>query len=161
MTPAQRAHIESRRRQIRYWPVLALLLVGLLGSAYGWLWTHAPVNLSADLVLQQFHNRTLSNEELIMLAARGTLALVACGLFVLIIVLLVSVALWNEHRLIRILDEIEPPARPGAPSAGVEATTQESEATEILADARADAGGSPAEASTEVPTPSPADGDHP
>ena len=153
MTPAQRAHIESHRRQIRYWPVLALLLVGLLGSAYGWLWTHAPVNLSADLVLQQFHNRTLSNEELIMLAARGTLALVACGLFVLVIVLLVSVALWNEHRLIRILDELDPPAAPAEKSGDDEGLGQEGGTVDVSADGHPATVASPPEAqSPETPS---------
>ncbi|HEX4869193.1 MAG TPA: hypothetical protein VFV15_00505 [Moraxellaceae bacterium] len=117
MTPAQRTLVETRRRQIRYWPVLALLLVLLVGGAFAWLWQAAPVNLSPALVLEQFSTRTLTDEELIMLAARGTLALAACGLFMLVIVVLVSVALWNEHRLIRILDALDPPGRDIAPAA--------------------------------------------
>lgn len=111
MTPEQRILVESRRRQIRYWPVLAVLLALLVAGAYAWLWMAAPVNLSASLVLEQFASKTLGEDELIMLAARGTLALVACGLFMLVIVVLVSVALWNEHRLIRILDVLDPPGR--------------------------------------------------
>lgn len=117
MTPAQRTLVETRRRQIRYWPVLALLLVLLVGGAFAWLWQAAPVNLSPALVLEQFSTRTLTDEELIMLAARGTLALAACGLFMLVIVVLVSVALWNEYRLIRILDALDPPGRAAAPAA--------------------------------------------
>ncbi|HET8729820.1 MAG TPA: hypothetical protein VFM34_01760 [Moraxellaceae bacterium] len=159
MTPSQRTLIETRRRQIRYWPILALLLVGLLGSAYGWLWMHAPVNLSAELVLQQFHSRTLSTEELIMLAARGTLALVACGLFMLVIVLLVSIALWNEYRLIRILDELDPPPSVQKQQAVV-ALVEESEAAETPSADRPEIGGSEADAGTS-PAPSPEGSDRP
>lgn len=129
MTPKQIAFLDSRRRQIRYWPWLAATLVLALAAAYAWLWQVAPINISPMRVLEQFHARTLADEEMIMLAARGTLALIGCGLFVLVLVLLVSLALWNERRLIRMIDDLmalpthadgapatpEPPA-PEAPS---------------------------------------------
>lgn len=121
MTPKQRAYIDSRRRQIRYWPWMAAALVMLLGAGYGWLWQNVPVNLNPQLVLEQFSTRVLTDEELILLAARGTLALGACGLFMLLLVVLVSVALWNEHRLIRMLDDLDGSAGPAAPDdAGVQ-----------------------------------------
>lgn len=104
MTPEQLAYLDSRRRQIRYWPWLAGGIVALVAGFYAWLWAVAPMNLNTALVLQQFHSKLLSYEELVMLAARGTLALIACGLFVLVLVLLVSVALWNEARLLRLLE---------------------------------------------------------
>lgn len=106
MTPKQIAYVARRRSQIRYWPWLGLLLVLLLAAGYGWLWQHAPININPFLVLDQFGHKTLSDEELILLAARGSLALVTCGLFLLVIILLISVALLNESRLIRMLDEL-------------------------------------------------------
>lgn len=106
MTPEQIVYIEQRRRQIRYWPWMAVVLVLVLAAAYAWLWRVAPINISPALVLEQFHAKTVSDEEMIMLAARGTLALIGCGLFVLVLVLLISLALWNERRLIRMIDEL-------------------------------------------------------
>lgn len=105
MTPEQIAYVARRRSQIRYWPWLALILVGLLAAAYGWLWWHAPININPFLVLEQFSHKTVSDEEMILLAARGSLALVTCGLFLLLIIFLISVALLNELRLIRLLDQ--------------------------------------------------------
>lgn len=105
MTPEQIAYVARRRSQIRYWPWLALILVGLLAAGYGWLWWHAPININPFLVLEQFSHKTVSDEEMIMLAARGSLALVTCGLFLLLIIFLISVALLNELRLIRLLDQ--------------------------------------------------------
>lgn len=112
MTPEQRAYIDSRRRQIRYWPWMAVVLVTLVVAGYGWLWQNAQVNLNPQLVLEQFSTRVLTDEELILLAARGTLALAACGLFMLLLVVMVSVALWNEHRLIRMLEDLDGAAGP-------------------------------------------------
>lgn len=106
MTPEQIAYVARRRHQIRYWPWLALILVSLLAAGYGWLWQHAPLNINPFLVLEQFHHKTVSDEEMIMLAARGSLALVTCGLFLLLIIFLLSVALLNERRLIRLLDQV-------------------------------------------------------
>lgn len=126
MTPEQIAYVARRRSQIRYWPWLALILVGLLAAGYGWLWLHAPININPFLVLDQFSQKTVSDEEMIMLAARGSLALVTCGLFLLLIIFLISVALLNELRLIRLLDQAmagsaAPAATSAAGAAGAEA----------------------------------------
>ncbi|MDF2445101.1 MAG: hypothetical protein K0S46_337 [Moraxellaceae bacterium] len=118
MTPEQIAYIEQRRRQIRYWPWMAGVLVALLMAAYAWLWWAAPINISPAMVLEQFHTRTVSDEEMIMLAARGTLALIGCGMFVFVLVLLISLALWNELRLIRMIDALAPARTDAAPPAG-------------------------------------------
>lgn len=107
MTPEQRAYIDSRRRQIHYWPWMAAVLVLLVVAGYGWLWQNAQVNLNPQLVVEQFGARVMTDEELILLAARGTLALAACGLFILLLVVTVSVALWNERRLIHLLDDLD------------------------------------------------------
>ncbi|MCC2638406.1 MAG: hypothetical protein K0Q68_2125 [Moraxellaceae bacterium] len=114
MTPKQIAFIEQRRRQIRYWPWMAAVLVALLLAAYAWLWRAAPINLNPELVLEQFHARTLGDEELILLAARGTLALAGCGLFMLVLVFLISLSLWNERRLISMIDALRPAPEAGA-----------------------------------------------
>lgn len=116
MTPEQRAYIDSRRRQIHYWPWMAAMLVLLVVAGYGWLWQNAQVNLNPQLVVEQFGARVMTDEELILLAARGTLALAACGLFILLLVVTVSVALWNERRLIHMLDDLAGSARPAAPA---------------------------------------------
>jgi hypothetical protein len=105
MTPEQLAYVERRRRQIRYWPVLAAVLVTMLLGFYGWLWLEMPLNLNPALVIGQFQERLLPPEQLVMLAARGSLAMLGCGLFILTIILLISLSLRNEERLIRLLDE--------------------------------------------------------
>lgn len=123
MTPAQLAHIARRRRQIRAWPWLAAVLLLLLAGAYAWLWKVAPHNLDPGVILEEYNMRRLADQELIMLAARGSAALIACGLAVLVLVVLVSLALWNEHRLIRMLEALgggDTPAATGVSGASAE-----------------------------------------
>jgi hypothetical protein len=105
MTPEQLAYIERRRLQIRYWPVLSIVLLLALLGAYGWLWLEMPLNLNPVLVIGQFQEKMLPPEQLVMLAARGSLALAGCGLFMVAIILLITLSLRNEARLIRLLDE--------------------------------------------------------
>lgn len=105
MTPEQLAYIERRRLQIRYWPVLSIVLLLTLLGAYGWLWLEMPLNLNPVLVIGQFQEKLLPPEQLVMLAARGSLALAGCGLFMVAIILLITLSLRNEARLIRLLDE--------------------------------------------------------
>lgn len=150
MTPEQLAYIEQRRRQIRYWPWMAIVLVALLLAAYAWLWQNAPINLNPQLVLQQFHVRVISDEEMILLAARGTLALIGCGLLVLVLVLLISLALWNERRLILMIDALRAAsgASPAAPAAGAGTADPDAPAAAGTADAAL-----PGPAATGVATP--------
>lgn len=123
MTPEQIAFIARRRRQIRAWPWLAAVLLVLLAGAYAWLWKVAPHNLDPGVILDEYNMRRLADQELILLAARGSMAMIACGLAVLVLVIMVSMALWNEHRLIRMLEqamaECGPEAR-GAASGGID-----------------------------------------
>lgn len=134
MTPDQLAYIDARRRQIRYWPWMAALLLALIAGFFGWLWQTAPINIDPMRVLDQFRVRTLPEEELILLAARGSLALVTCGLLLVLVLVLITLALWNEKKLIRILDEVR-----GRPEASGLPPAVESGATAGSAKAPAEA----------------------
>ena len=103
-TPEQIAYVERRRRQIRYWPWVALLLTGVLVALYGWLWMTMPWFVDPQALVAGLRDGSIDTNELAMLAALGNLAFVGCGLLILVIIVFTSVALWNEHRLIRYLD---------------------------------------------------------
>lgn len=104
MTPDQLAYLARRRRQIRYWPFMAGMLLALLVAAYGWLFLKAPIYVSPMAFVQQLQGRQLGLDQLATLAALGNLAFIACGLFILALIGVASLALWNEHRLILMLD---------------------------------------------------------
>lgn len=112
LAPPQIAYIERRRRQIRYWPWLALLLTGVLGGLYAWLWLNMPWFLDPQALVQGVQSGKLDTSKLASVAALGNLAFIGCGLLILVIILFTSVALWNEHRLIRYVDQLSAPVLP-------------------------------------------------
>lgn len=116
LSPEQVAYIERRRRQIAYWPWLATLLVLVLAGIYVWLWLQFPWFLDPQALLQGLRNGSIDTNELATLAALGNLAFTGGGLLILVIILVTSVALWNEHRLIRCLDQLSPPPPPDGPA---------------------------------------------
>ncbi|MFP5431258.1 MAG: hypothetical protein ACLGHE_09790 [Gammaproteobacteria bacterium] len=104
LTPEQIAYVERRRRQIRYWPWVALLLTAVLVALYGGLWLTMPWFVDPQALVAGLRDGSIDTNALAMLAALGNLAFVGCGLLILVIIVFTSVALWNEHRLIRYLD---------------------------------------------------------
>jgi hypothetical protein len=114
MTPDQEAYLERRRRQIRYWPFMAVVLVVLLGACYGWLYVKAPVYVSPAELVRQLTAQKLGVNQLATLAALGDVAFIACGLFILALIVTTTVALRNERHLIRLLDAECAARRPAA-----------------------------------------------
>lgn len=108
LSPEQVAYIERRRRQIAYWPWMAALLMLVLAGIYVWLWLQFPWFLDPQALLQGLRNGSIDTNELATLAALGNLAFTGGGLLILVIILVTSVALWNERRLIRCLDQLAP-----------------------------------------------------
>ena len=117
MTPDQLAYLERRRRQIRYWPFMAVFLLLLLAACYGWLYVKTPIYVSPTALVEQLRAQKLGIDQLATLAALGNLAFIACGLFILGLIAFTWLALANEARLIRMLDAVAP-----APLAEVAAT---------------------------------------
>ncbi len=103
MTPAQRAFVEKRLRQIRYWPFMAVALVLLLLACYGFLFFRYPVYVSPDALMLAFKKPQPDLQQLALLAVMGNLAFICLGLLILLVIVVVSLALWNEKRLIALL----------------------------------------------------------
>lgn len=98
------AYIERRRRQVGYWPWMALLLTLILGGLYAWLWINEPYYLDPGALVAGVQGGKIDTSKLASVAALGNLAFIGCGLLILVIILVTSVAMWNELRLIRYLD---------------------------------------------------------
>lgn len=103
MTPQQQAFIERRLRQIRCWPFMALALLGLLLACYGFLYLYHPVYVSPDALMAAFKKPQPDLQQLALLAVLGNLAFICLGLLMLLIIVVVSLALWNEKKLIALL----------------------------------------------------------
>lgn len=110
LSPDRIAYIERRRRQIGYWPWMALLLTLILGGLYAWLWINEPYFLDPAALVAGVQGGKIDTSKLASVAALGNLAFIGCGLLILVIILVTSVAMWNELRLIRYLDLGREPA---------------------------------------------------
>lgn len=106
MTPEQLAYIERRRRQIHYWPFMAVVLLALLGAAYAYLFLKMPIYVSPTEFIAQLQAQKLGVDQLATMAALGNLAFIGCGIFIFALIAMTSLALWNEHRLLRMLDAL-------------------------------------------------------
>lgn len=107
MTPAQQAFVGKRLRQIRHWPFMAAGLLLLLAACYGFLFVRYPVYVSPDVLMEVLKKPQPDLQQLAMLAVMGNLAFICVGLLILLLIVVVSLALWNEKRLIALL-----PAQP-------------------------------------------------
>jgi uncharacterized integral membrane protein len=114
MSPEQVAFLARRRRQVGQWPWLAGLLLLVIIAVFAVIWLKAPLQLNPLAILSYFRSGALPDTELVVIAARGSLALIACGLLLLVIVLLLSLSVENERRLIALVDDLSRPAEGGA-----------------------------------------------
>lgn len=117
MSPEQVAFLARRRRQVRQWPWLAGLLLLVIAATFLVIWLKAPLQLSPLAILGYFRSGLLPDTELVVIASRGSLALIACGLLLLVIVLLLSLSVDNERRLLAVIDDL---SRPAAGADGVD-----------------------------------------
>ncbi|HEX6590606.1 MAG TPA: hypothetical protein VF050_01260 [Moraxellaceae bacterium] len=112
MTPEQLAYIERRRRQIRYWPFVAATLLALLIACYALLWFKYPLFVSPGALATHLLAGQPDLDQLALMAVMGNLAFIGCGLFIAALIGVASLALYNEHRLIRLLEPHFPPQTP-------------------------------------------------
>jgi len=105
MTPAEEKHIAYRAFLIRCWPVAGTLLLGLTLTLFWYLYQHYPLYVNQEYLLDQLRAYKVDNDTLDRMAVMGNMAFVACGAFIIIVLLLISMALWKEYKLIRIIRE--------------------------------------------------------
>lgn len=110
MSPEQQAYIERRLFQIRYWPLAALTLTVFLLSCYGVLLLRAPIYVSPPEFLSQLQAQKLGTDQLVTLALLGNLAFIGMGVFILLLIGVVTLSLLNEKRLILMLQAEQAPA---------------------------------------------------
>lgn len=103
MTPADEKHVAYRAFLIRCWPLLGTLLLGLTLALFWYLYQHYPLYVNLGFLLDQLRAYKVDDQTLDRMAVMGNMAFVACGGFIVVVLLLISMALWKERRLIRII----------------------------------------------------------
>jgi hypothetical protein len=101
---AQELSFVARRERItRYWVVVGGALLLLLGALGVWLWVRVPYLVDPRAVAEGIRTGTLPESTMALLAAMLPVVVLMLLGVVAVGVLLASVAVSNERRLIRII----------------------------------------------------------
>lgn len=97
--------ITRRRRLIRIWPVVALLLGTLTVGFYAWAFIQRPILVNPLHVLELMQTGNLDSATQALLAVTAPMLFLAVGLLVLLLLAFVTAGLVSEGRLMRVLEK--------------------------------------------------------
>ncbi len=97
--------ISRRRRLIRIWPAIALLLGAVTVGFYVWAFFHRPILVNPLHVLDLMQTGNLDSATQALLAVTAPMLFLAVGLLVLLLLAFVTAGLVSEGRLMRVLEK--------------------------------------------------------
>ena len=103
MTPAEQAFIDKRLQQIRYWPYMAAVFLLLLLTAYSFVFLRYPPYISPHALVVELQKPQVNMQLLAEVAMLGNLALIGIGLMIIVLLVAVTLSLWNEKKLIALI----------------------------------------------------------
>jgi hypothetical protein len=98
------AIISRRRRLIRVWPIVALLLGLTTVGFYAWAFLHQPILVNPLHVLELMQGGNLDSATQALLAVTAPMLFLVVGLLVLLLLGFVTAGLISEGRLMRVLE---------------------------------------------------------
>jgi SAM-dependent methyltransferase len=105
MTPAEQVFINQRLQQIRYWPYVAAVFLALLLAAYAFVFLRYPLYINPNALMAELQKPQVDMQALAEVALLGNLALIGMGLMIGLLLVAVTLSLWNEKRLIALIPE--------------------------------------------------------
>jgi len=97
--------ISRRRRLIRIWPAIALLLGTVTIGFYVWAFFQRPILVNPLHVLELMQTGNLDSATQALLAVTAPVLFLAVGLLVLLLLAFVTAGLVSEGRLMRVLEK--------------------------------------------------------
>lgn len=97
--------ISRRRRLIRIWPAIALLLGTVTIGFYVWAFFQRPILVNPLHVLELMQTGNLDSATQALLAVTAPMLFLAVGLLVLLLLAFVTAGLVSEGRLMRVLEK--------------------------------------------------------
>jgi len=98
LTEPERLFVARRRRLVNVWPTMgSILLLGIvcLGS---WLFWKTPLLVNPYMVLARLNEESIPNSTLSLMAGLLPVAVLACLLLIICVILFAFVALSNEKK---------------------------------------------------------------
>ncbi|MFP4640342.1 MAG: hypothetical protein ACLFMY_07865 [Guyparkeria sp.] len=97
--------ISRRRRLIRIWPAVALVLAAITIGFYAWAFFQRPILVNPLHVLELMQSGNLDSTTQALLAVTAPMLLLVVGLLILLLLAFVTAGLISEGRLMRILEK--------------------------------------------------------
>lgn len=106
LTAVEERWLDRRRRLVRLWPWVGSGMVVMIVGFWGYLLLRRPLLANPFHLMHELQHHAVSEATLVVLAAIGSLMVLATGLLLLVIVALAFAAMANERRLIAMVDRL-------------------------------------------------------
>ncbi len=118
MTPIEQRdqYIARRLTQIRWWNRLGWLMIVLVLGLASWLSQHSPLYFDPTAVAAAAKQGQLPSAQMAQLAALGNLAFWGCLLLMIGMIIQAYAAMYNEKKLIDLVQNAKLPAAHDAPT---------------------------------------------
>ena len=104
LSPAERSYLEKRAKLIRAWPWIGGVLLLLIIAFTAWLWVTVPYFVDPWAVFAALKSGSVPVSTLAVMAAMLPVVMLTLLAFAALVVILMFVTLFNEHRLIRFIE---------------------------------------------------------
>lgn len=106
LTAVEERWLDRRRRFVALWPVVGSGMVVMVVGFWGYLFLRRPLLANPVHLMHELQRHAVSEATLVVLAAIGSLMVLATGVLLLVIVAFAFAAMANERRLIAMLDRL-------------------------------------------------------
>ncbi len=100
----QQEFLEKRRKLVRSWPSIGLiLLIGMVATLL-WLWIQQPLLINPYEVVDRLESGSIENSTIALMAVMLPLLFLICFVLLMIVVLFAYAAFANEKKHLKIID---------------------------------------------------------
>lgn len=112
ITPGDRKFLRRREQLLRYWNVVALLLLSGLAPLAMWLYFSTPALINPYYVAQQLQQGLIGDDLLQLMALFLPIMVIALIVTVVMVVLFATASFNNEKRYQRLLKQLQENSEP-------------------------------------------------
>ncbi len=104
LSQTQQEFLEKRRKLVRSWPAIGLmLLIGMVATLL-WLWLQQPMLINPFEVVDRLESGSIENSTVTLMAVMLPLVFLVCFVLLMIVVIFAYAAFANEKKHLAIID---------------------------------------------------------
>lgn len=100
----QREFLEKRRKLVRSWPFIGLILLIAMVATLLWLWVQQPLLINPYEVVGRLESGSIENSTIALMAVMLPLLFLICFVLLMIVVLFAYAAFANEKKHLKIIE---------------------------------------------------------